>query len=229
MEKEILDLPMGSALLDAVMEKYHFGVEHREAAGPAEERFEEAVRGNAGFWRGVVRSGPLRENGIQLPPMLTAAITLGGKVDKLQQEYVRQGLLLEAYLIEALAGEALLCAYALFNERVDRMTDWHVAKYHFFGSDEYPLTEMPDALAQLSQEEIFCNPACCLKPKKSVVFLAELTDDKNVRCEGVCAGCMRDDCVNRCFVQHTQKDSLRWPDFAGRPLPYGYARIFGAN
>jgi len=68
------------------------------------------------------------------------------------------------------------------------------------------------------------------------VFWTELTKE-GVRCAGVCDSCENVQCENRIpdnpdnqeAAEKTEGvvESIRWPDLFGRPLPYGYNRIFG--
>lgn len=239
MNMEKLNPAVGTALLNAVMEKYHFTQDHRETAEQAAEKLNAAVRNRTGFWyrygqtkyeteRNGGRSREVTTAEKGSGRILTAALTLGNGVDELQEQYAKKGLLLECYMTETLAGELLLLAYGLMNDRIQSITGLHVAKYHFFGSAEYPPEEMEAALAQLPGAEISCNAGFCLIPKKSVVLLAELTADENLGCAGICTGCGRTDCPNRCSGK-TERERQRWPDLAGRPLPYGYMRILGGK
>ncbi|HBA47820.1 MAG TPA: hypothetical protein DCZ91_08485 [Lachnospiraceae bacterium] len=73
--------------------------------------------------------------------------------------------------------------------------------------------------------QITCNTAFCIIPKKSVVFVAELTQDEQIQCENICAGCHNVHCPNR-----AERDSLRGDMLArvaDMPLSYGYSRILG--
>lgn len=165
-------------------------------------------------------------------------LTLGKGVDALQERYTEEGRLSECYMAETIAGELLLKAYRQFNVWMEAQNGVHVARYHFFGACENAVCESGLGAEELSLEamsacvgalgliEVRCNQACCLTPKKSVAFLAELTGDAGVRCEGICAGCGRKDCPNRCEKEQ-EEGRLCWPDFSERALPYGYARILG--
>ncbi len=121
-------------------------------------------------------------------------------------------------MLEALAGELLMESYAAYNRYVAETTDWHVARYHFPGSEEaYPLEMLPELLAGLTKR-VTCNAAFCLIPKKSVVFVAELTQDESVQCEGICMGCHKMHCTNRIEDDFQTRR---------RMVHYGYSRIFG--
>lgn len=236
MDKKKLALTAEAHFLDAVMKKYHFGAQERDSFFAVGRQMEDAVQESAGFW--------YRESG----EAALAALTLGNCVDALQERYVQEGHLTECYMAEVIAGELMLQAYREFNRRVESESGRHVARYHFFGAQEeragnadggrkglsgaadglcrMSLEEIPAALRALGVEEIRSNGAYCLSPKKSVVFVARLTEDADVRCEGICTGCGRKDCPNRCDREQEEM-RLRWPDLSGRALPYGYARILG--
>lgn len=219
MEKTELHLKVTEGFLHAVMKKFHFGQEEWELFRRIGAEVESAVQKRAGFW--------CSDCGAQSQNLAVVALTLGAGVDELQERYAKEGLLTEMYMAETIAGELLLTAYRSFNRWVEKKTGRHVARYFFFGAqDTYPLDELPAALKMSGQQEVKCNRACCLTPKKSVVFLAELTDEETVRCEGICMGCGRGDCPNRC-EEAEERERLRWPDLTDRALPYGYARILG--
>lgn len=214
MDKIGLELTVSEDFLDAVMEKFHFWKEDREDFHAVGRRVENAVRKEAGFWYEKQGEAAL------------AVLTLGAGVDMLQEQYTQAGLLTECYMAETIAGELMKDACRAFNRFVERHTGEHVARYRFFGGQEPGvrdygrqepggqagagradgepvsggpgLEEMSAVLHRLGVTQVQCNRACCLIPKKSVVFLAELTADETVRCEGICAGCGRVDCPNRC-------------------------------
>lgn len=219
MKKTAVDLTVSRPFLEAVFQKYHFNPEDKEQFYSVAKEVEEAVRGQAGFWSSQaedVQSG-----------MAIVAMTLGEQVDVLQETYRAAGDLTACYMIETIAGELLLTAYARYNEWAKQKIGLHVERYYFFGAEEtYPLEEMKKALEELGTEEVCCNRACCLTPKKSVVFLAKLTENENVQCAGICVNCVRKDCPNR-MTEKEKEGEIRWPDLTGRALPYGYMRIWG--
>lgn len=215
-----MELKITECFLDSVMKKFHFGSEERELFHQIGQEVEDAAAGRAGFWCAGYRDTEKK--------LAAAALTLGAGVDELQDRFAQKGLLTEMYMAETIAEELLLAAYRDFNRWMEKKSGLHVARYFFFGAQEaYPLSELPSALKLLEQQEVQCNRVCCLTPKKSVVFLAELTDEENVRCEGICMGCGRKDCPNR-WEENDDRKGLRWPDLtAALTLPYGYARILG--
>ena len=149
-------------------------------------------------------------------------MTLGKGLDCLQESYQKEGMLTESYMLEALASELLLHGYKAYNHHVREAGGWHVARYHFPGSEKNLSLEMlPHMLSRFSVQ-VSCNEAFCIMPKKSVVFLAELTQDETVRCEGICVGCENVRCSNR-----MEEDAQMERIMTDIPLTYGYQRIFG--
>lgn len=149
-------------------------------------------------------------------------MSLGSGLDDLQERYSQKGLLSQCYMLEVLASELLMEGYRAYNYYVSSHTDWHVAKYHFPGSeDELPLEMLPRLLSGFTQR-VTCNTSFYMLPKKSVAFVAELTQDKKIYCGGVCTGCNNVHCINR-MEENIPNERL----MADLPLNYGYRRIFG--
>lgn len=98
-------------------------------------------------------------------------MSLGNGVDRLQEKYSERGLLSQSYMIEVMASELLLQGYVAYNYYIKENTDWHVARYHFLGSEEnYPLEMMPDLLRELTPL-ITCNSAFVCCPKRVLHLL----------------------------------------------------------
>lgn len=222
------------AFLGDVRKKFHFNegqlAEIREVA----EEMLPVLRKEAFWARAAYPSENLRHEKISgangdgsQPAMLyaayeKAAMSLGHGVDLLQENYSEKGLLLQSYIVEALSGELLMRGYDAYNRYVAAHTDKHVARYHFPGSEEaFSLEMLPELLKDLTQE-ITCNAAFCMVPKKSVVFISELTQDESVRCQGICVGCGNAACPHR-----AEENPLIRKRVADMPLTYGYSRIFG--
>ncbi len=152
-------------------------------------------------------------------------MSLGAGIDALQDRYSSQGMLSRSYMLEVLAGELLLLGYGAYNRYIGENTDMHVARYHFLGSeDKFPIEEIPKLLAQTGGH-VTCNEAFCMIPKKSVAFVAELTRDEEIHCEGICVGCGNRHCANR--VEEDSKAGRMAARMTDLPLTYGYGRIFG--
>ena len=133
-------------------------------------------------------------------------MSLGSSLDSLQESYHEKEQLSESYMLEALASELLLMGYGAYNRYVRGKRNW------------------PELLKGF-QYQITCNTAFCIIPKKSVVFVAELTRDEQIQCESICAGCRNVQCPNR--VERDFPKGGMLARVADMSLNYGYSRIFG--
>lgn len=207
---------------EKICRKYHFDEEQTSQIRSVAEEMLPLMR-EEGFW---IRKAYLLEHQWLSSASDTAyecvAMSLGCGVDLLQEGYSEKGLLLESYMVEVLASELLMRGYDAYNRYILEHTAQHVARYHFPGSEEtLPLEMLPGLLESLTQK-ITCNAAFCMQPKKSVVFISELTQDETIYCEGVCSGCTNKSCQNR-----VEENDLIRRRMADMPLTYGYSRIFG--
>lgn len=224
---ELLDQFSGPAFLEKVRVKFHYEETRIEELKEAAEEMLPLLSKGA-FWErkpgGPCGLGPSQgeEAAAQYERVV---VSLGPGLDALQDRYSEMGLLSKCYMVEVLAGELLMISYGAYNRYVEETTGWHVARYHFPGSEDiYPLEMMPDLLNGLT-ERVACNAAFCLIPKKSVVFMAELTKDEKVRCEGICMGCNNVYCANR--TEDNFQTRRKMAQMADIPVSYGYSRIFG--
>ena len=234
---ELLDNYPGPAFLEKVRGKYHYEKDWSEALKKSalemlpflqKEAFWESMPAEWSDTVSLRQSAPEEENaaGSRRKAAGTkyerVVISLGAGLDRLQEQYSEQGSLSKSYMLEALASELLLQGYRAYNRHVREICGWHVARYHFPGSEKsLPLDILPHILSRFSVQ-VSCNEAFCIIPKKSVVFLAELTQDEKVRCEGICVGCGNISCFNR-----MEEDAQMERIITDMPLTYGYQRIFG--
>lgn len=195
--------------LREICDKYHYDPRELPVLRQVAARMQETMETEAAWQHAEdTISGGIRA-------VAKAAMTLGPGVDALQEEYSSGGFLTETYMTEVFGGEILRLAYGAYNRWVEENTPYHVARYFFPGSEpEYPIESLPELLRELNLP-ISCNDACYMIPKASVAFYALLTKEEGVRCEGLCVSCDRKDCPNSANKS--------------RPLPYGYARIWGRN
>jgi len=195
---DLLEHFSSPAFLEKVRVKFHYEEERMDGLRAVAEEMLPLLCREA-FWerrseeRGSLRRRPTGED----PPCERVVMSLGPGLDSLQERYSEQGSLSKSYMLEVLAGELLMQGYGAYDRYIAETTDWHVARYHFPGSEEaYPLEMLPDLLRGFT-EKVVCNEAFCILPKKSVVFVSELTQDEKVRCGGVCTGCNNAHCENR--------------------------------
>lgn len=207
--------------LGGIRKKYHFGEEQAAQIRAVAEKMGPLIR-KEGFW--VRKAYSLKSHRFVKEPdgYDCAAMSLGHGVDHLQESYSEKGLLSESYMVEVLAGELLMRGYSAYNKYILQHTALHVARYHFPGSEtDFPLEMLPGLLEKLTGK-IVCNDAFCMQPKKSVVFISELTKNAHVQCIGICIGCGSTSCPNR--IEENDLIRRRMTDM---PLTYGYSRIFG--
>ena len=222
---EILDEFLSSAFLEEVRKKFHYDEAQASELQVMAEEMLPLIREEA-FWERKVSHGENKKQSEAGSVMYEQVVmSLGNGIDSLQERYSERELLSQSYMIEVLASELLLQGYTAYNSYIRKNTDWHVARYHFLGSEEdFPLEKLPDMLKELTPL-ITCNSVFCMLPKKSVAFISELTQDDKIRCRGICVGCNNINCSNR-----MADGSLVWKKLSAMgdmPLTYGYGRIFG--
>lgn len=222
---EVLDESISPAFLEGVCRKFHYEITQLDELRDVAVEMLYVMRDEA-FWESkrVHTRKPCQD---EAPDAVYeyVVMSLGKEIDSLQDGYSEKGLLTQSYMIEVLASELLLKGYAAYSRHVRRSLDRHVAGYHFPGGEEaFPLEILPELLKELTSQ-VTCNSAFCMLPKKSVVFISELTRDENLHCKGICAGCNRIHCPNRTADDHSVGNCiLKMTDM---PLTYGYSRIFG--
>lgn len=194
---DLLDKFLLPDFLEGVREKFHYGDTQKDEFYAVAKEMLPLMRKEA-FW--ASKEFLLKDS--YQPEISDAAyeqvvMSLGKEIDCLQEQYSEKGMLSQSYMIEVLAGELLMQGYDAYNRYVKEMTDRHVAKYHFLGSEEaFPFEMLPQLLEELTGQ-VTCTSAFCMSPKKSVAFIAELTRDESVQCKGICVGCNNVRCPNR--------------------------------
>ncbi|MBD5490425.1 MAG: hypothetical protein HDR13_16840 [Lachnospiraceae bacterium] len=217
---DLLDGFLNPSFLEKVRDKFHYEETRSSELRAVAEQMFPLIREEA-FWERNVSSLQKSSGAVYEDVVMS----LGAGIDSLQDHYSSQGMLSRSYMLEVLASELLLQGYGAYNRYIEKNTDRHVARYHFLGSeDSFPLSMIP-RLLDITDGRITCNEAYCMLPKKSVAFVAELTQDEKVRCEGVCVGCNRRQCPNRVAGNHPDQGIIA--RMADLPLTYGYGRIFG--
>lgn len=143
---------------------------------------------------------------------LAVLVSLGNKVDALQNEYVRRERLTEGYMIECIGMELLQTAYEKVAEIIRQKYGLWMSGIEFLG-DRYPLEWTKDLFHVLQPEGITYNQAYMMTPKKTVAFLTALRQERKESYCHVCESCSNLQCPNR------QKLTSH--------MNYGYQRIFG--
>lgn len=146
---------------------------------------------------------------------LLVVMTLGPDFDDLIEKYEKEEELLLAYAVECLAMEVLKKAYDIFPEKLYEREGKYPGEYHFL--DDKEMGRMPEVLKKMKIREVSCNEAFALIPQKTVVFMTELSDEKNAGCISACETCGRENCPNRTRGRKERPAGLN----------YGYQRILG--
>lgn len=166
---------------------------------------------------------------------LAVIVSLGAKVDALQNEYVNKERLTEGYMIECIGMELLKTAYELTAEKIWEAYGLWVSGFVFLG-EQYPLELTEDVFRLLVPKEISYNQAFMLTPKKSVVFVTTLQKERKDGYCHVCDACSNLQCPNRQSRDNTkapekraEQDTISAKEGKKHSvnLNYGYQRIFG--
>lgn len=142
-------------------------------------------------------------------------MTLGQIFDDLVEEYEEKEELLLAYAVECLAMEVLKKAYDMFSGVLYEREGKYPGEYFFL--DDKAMRKMPEILKEMKIKEVRCNEAFALIPQKTVVFMTEMSDQKNGGCIRLCENCSQKNCPSK------RQKAAR--DLAA--LNYGYQRILG--
>ena len=194
---DVLDKFLTTGFLKKVCERFHYEERYREELAAVAEKMLPFLQKEAFWERKESFLQQKAKTGDSDMLCEDVVMSLGEGLDRLQEYYERQGLLSESYMAEALAGELLMQGYDAYSRYMERNTGYHAAAYHFPGSEkEFPLELLPEMLKGLTSE-VSCNAAFCMTPKKSTVFVAELTRDKKTGCKRICDTCGKTDCMNR--------------------------------
>ena len=161
----VLDNFLSPAFLEGVRKKFHYDETQAFEFQAVAEEMLPLMREEA-FWERRVFSGENKHQSEACSVIQEQVVmSLGKGIDCLQERYSERELLSKSYMIEVLASELLLQGYAAYNHYIRKNTDWHVARYHFLGSEEdFPLAMLPDLLKELAPL-VTCNSAFCMLPK----------------------------------------------------------------
>ena len=129
---------------------------------------------------------------------MQCAVTLGERIDALQELYTQAGALTEAYMLECLGCALLDKACDQLENMIYQETGLYMQEYDFPGS-EIPIQKMQEILQNLSEAiedfPISCNEQFVMQPKKSVTFRGGLGLTRRTR--SLCASCTNKDCESR--------------------------------
>lgn len=171
-----------------------------------------------------------KENGlcfINYDTYAVCVVTLGKEIDELQYHYSMKERIADAYIVECLGMELLSKAYQYVAEILWQETGLWAGKYDFLG-EQFSLEWMQEIFDSLLQREVTYNKAYMLTPKKSVVYITQLTKKRQSSSCHICSNCTNVTCQNRIVEEQGEKDK----DTASEKhinYSYGYQRIFGKH
>lgn len=129
-------------------------------------------------------------------------VTLGKQVDELQDKFSGRERLSEAYMIEILAMELLQKACAMAEECIHEATGRWVDRPEYIGENR-PIEEIREVLEKMRPETMSCTSMCMLNPRKSVVYYAGLTKERQERHGNACSSCTNRNCTYRAECDKT--------------------------
>ena len=240
MEYKSLRLEKNEAVINQVIERYHFLEQDRESLSALYQALLPLLRTEAFYiWNPVLEAEkvPKCETTSKcetVQPDVDAErernetqalvfLSLGKAMDEFQSLYMDSGCLQEAYMIECIGLELLTEAYEEFVKQVQNDTHKWAKRLEFVG-DNCPIETLPDLYRQVFTEPgpITYSEQCILSPKKSVAFFLTMSDKKvaGKPCH-ICSQCKNTDCMFRQAVSDSEKT------YTGNRYSYGYQRFFG--
>ena len=167
-----------------------------------------------------------RDSVISYDDYAVVFLTLGNGVDRLQELYMEQNCLSEAYMIDCIALEYLTKAYEEFVRLIQKETGKWAVKIDFLG-DTYPIEMLSTLIQKFDKMEIGYNEKFVLTPSKSVAFLLPMSDARTKNPCHICENCSNTECLFR-KDSRGKKEGMRSSDNQqAMPNTYGYQRIFG--
>lgn len=246
------------SIVNKVIGKYHYDMEARERIDAVYDKLLICITPYAIYKLNQKTTGV---KALDEGQSALVAMTLGEGVDRLMDRLERDNLLEEAYMLDCLTAEILLEMYAEFNKMYAKFHRRYVERYVFIG-DEIPTEKiavllddlmgrekkstdnlendeqykLEDAKILASTDGIFANEYGVLKPAKSVIFYALLSDNSKTVCEGICLSCGNSNCPNRIdskqndtvkSIRNSSGDKIASEANENIKLSYGFQRIFG--
>ena len=206
--RELLQVHLQDRQYRAMLTRYHF-VEHdleqlKQIGGLVESEASPAIYYDV-IGENVAVAG-VRDSAVKTE-RVAVIVTLGSGVDELQDRYMLRERLTEGYMVECVSMELLRLAYEQAAEHIhERLGGW-MSGFQFVG-DQIPFEHMEEIFGYLAPQEVNYNEAYMLRPKKTVVFLTNLCDERAGSYCHICEDCTNLTCQNR-------------------NLTYGFQRIFG--
>lgn len=206
---------------ERIQERYHFEEKDKKQFFQMVELFERFVRAKA--WYQVKQMGEIE--GISYPKYVLVLVTLSEYIDRLIALESEAGNLLDAYMLDCIALEFLNIAYQQVADLIYHETGFWQGTYQFLG-DQLPFELLPSILEQFSNVPVQLNSCGMMLPSKSVIYLAELVEQRQKSNCNICTTCQNQICMYR----EKNKKEIAWLEKKKEKklqLNYGYQRIFG--
>lgn len=218
MNKEKLSVSLTKEDRKRMADRYHFAGEALHQIDILYEAALPLVQAQA--WFSAPVSAQTKEAAADA---VLCAITLGDKIDLLQDLYGSVEAVTESYILECIGNTLLEKCYEALGRFLWQETGLFLRTFAFPGS-QLPMQKTGDIVRELADGDssfpISCNASYVLYPRKSVVFLGGL-GEKKMEC-GICGNCERADCPYRQSV-HTKAQTPGSENYN-----YGYRMILGS-
>lgn len=209
-KKETIDIFLKKSDIEKIISRFHFD-------GSKKTKISNLYEALFPLLKVTYFKGEMEEN--DEVRQIAVVMTLGGGIDELQQLYLSNEAIEEAYMIDCIGSELLMKAYSEVAKNIQEETGFFVTKMDFLG-DEYPISFTEELFSITKPEGISYNEAYALTPSKSVTMIISVsnTKSKNDPCH-ICISCRNHNCIFN--ENHEKKEENEMP------LTYGSMQIFG--
>ena len=197
MRKKTIRISPEYSDIDDIMKQYHFNQSDRPRINSIYRQF--FSKAYADIYYAVNPDIA----GIDEESFAVAVVTLGRQMDELASSYLEAGLIMDTYMLDALAMKIMTKAYVGLVQSVTNDTGMTVRELSFLG-DRYGMELMPEILEVLSPCEVTCNDAYMLTPLKSVCLVLPLKKSVDIITSSqikaichTCFSCKNTDCAMR--------------------------------
>ena len=122
--------------------------------------------------------------------------TLGQAFDEYQENLLTRGDIHKGYMLDCIGLELLWAAYDEIDKKLHEITGKYAGNYIFTGDNSLPMSEVPRLMGFLGQKVVIYNEAYAMIPKKSVLFVVPLLNEKQKK-SNRCSCCNNVNCNMR--------------------------------
>lgn len=128
--------------------------------------------------------------------ILLVACTLGSHIDNLTNVYMEAEDICTANVLDSICCYIMRKMYDILAHKIEKENKAIIQKYYFAG-EHIDIKFIPRILEKLNVNNISCNNHYSLLPLKSVVYICQLTNDKNKCANNICNNCTNVNCCVR--------------------------------